>query len=153
MSLDARVRCLHVGPESIIKVFKQLPTTNHLLDHCMIHATMVSNSRTPLLEISLTGPFIESMFDVECWLLLAEKPNKGQYRSFHRTLLITPTVPGTRAAAAQLPVMIVNDHLHVFPYVEKPGAALPGQPNIQQQVCLMVIFKCVNFRMLFCLLI
>jgi hypothetical protein len=106
---DKRFSTLQIGVENIINTFNQLPATKHPLEEppekrrFVFDTYQQGTGSTIYLYIYLHGEFA-----------LAGNPNSK--RSFDRTFILVPAVPGSRAAAAGLPVTIINDTMTLRTY-------------------------------------
>ncbi|KAJ1972167.1 nuclear mRNA export, poly(A)+RNA binding protein [Dimargaris xerosporica] len=116
---ERRAAHLFQGPEAIGKVFAKLPTTVHPLEDAQrfdMSAWQVTNlppatypgpggqaaDMPPAITVLISGEFYE--------------PQSNSLRSFDRTFLLVPSVPGSRAHAAACPFSIRNDLLMVRHY-------------------------------------
>ncbi len=64
------------------------------------------------------------------FLTLHATVETGVNRSFDRSFLLTPAPPGSRALQYGLPVVVMNDMLHVRNYVQTSGDAQAKAPQI-----------------------
>ena len=110
------LRSLHQGPDAIIAVLLRLPRTTHplndpskfvvdawVLPNVDVQARIApDNCPDALLFICVHGEY-------------AEAPSEG-VRSFDRTFLVAPAMPGTDAAQHGWPCTIVSDELTVRHY-------------------------------------
>ncbi|PAV16685.1 NTF2 [Pyrrhoderma noxium] len=118
--LERELRSLHTGPEEIIRTISHLPGTNHAVagaaEKFCIDAWPVGTGAAAMLFLCVHGEF-------------SEAPSMG-VRSFDRSFLLAPAVPGSRAAAASWPMSILSDQLTVRPY-SSPEAWKPGPLSTQ----------------------
>ncbi|KNC96593.1 uncharacterized protein SPPG_08177 [Spizellomyces punctatus DAOM BR117] len=100
-----RINTVHRGATDIIGIFKRLPKTQHPIDQpedhrkLLIEAYQTGGGAGAMLFVMVHGEFKEA--DIRT------------YRSFDRTFIIVPAVPGSRSAMAGLPYSVVNDQLTV----------------------------------------
>jgi nuclear RNA export factor len=106
---DKRFSTLQIGVENIINTFNQLPATKHPLEEppekrrFVFDTYQQGSGPTVYLYVYLHGEFA-----------LAGNPNSK--RSFDRTFVLVPAVPGSRASMAGLPVTIINDSMTIRTY-------------------------------------
>ncbi|KAJ3308310.1 nuclear mRNA export, poly(A)+RNA binding protein [Boothiomyces sp. JEL0838] len=106
-SADKRCKTISVGAEKIANVMNSLPKITHPITsppeekRFLIDAFQRGVAPNVYLHIYIHGEFYH---------------NQNTRRSFDRTFILIPTVPGSRAAAANIPVTIINDSLVLRPF-------------------------------------
>mmetsp|Transcript_40140 Transcript_40140/g.65082 ORF Transcript_40140/g.65082 Transcript_40140/m.65082 type:complete len:615 (+) Transcript_40140:183-2027(+) len=125
---NTRVNLLNMGALEILSVLAKFPKTQHLseslcVDCCLLNGLMPG---VVLLQLSVHGTFVE---------VAANSGETDAQIFFDRVFLLIPAIPGSPAAAAGWPAVILNDQLHLrhrdarssspSPFPVVPPAALP----------------------------
>ncbi|KAI8998170.1 hypothetical protein BC832DRAFT_566370 [Gaertneriomyces semiglobifer] len=109
--VQKRVGTLQRGSEAIIRCFERLPRTKHPVDAPVTEKKF-------LTEGYQTGAGGDAMLFVMVHGEFGEEISGGargfgrshsELRSFDRTFIIVPAAPGSRAAMAGLPYVVIND--------------------------------------------
>jgi nuclear RNA export factor len=101
--IEKSTRLLRVGPAEIMKCFNALPKTKHPLDEppekkkFLVESVTIQGGPTISILIMIHGEFTD-----------IERKSK---RSFDRSFVIVPALPGSRAAMAGIPYSVLNDQL------------------------------------------
>jgi nuclear RNA export factor len=147
---DKRFNSIHIGPENIINTFNQFPGTKHPLEdppeaRKFVFDSYQQGSGTDVhLFIYLHGEFT-----------LVGTTTK---RSFDRTFILVPALPGSRAASAGLPASILNDSMvirtygsnHSWKSAETLPVSVPVPPLelLKQLQLAHSLVKFVNYRLI-----
>ncbi|SPO21877.1 related to mRNA export factor mex67 [Ustilago trichophora] len=119
-----RHQSLHHGVGSILACLKKLPKTSHPLNDAskfVVDAWVLPNS---VIGARLKGEERpEALLYINVHGEYAEAPSQG-IRSFDRTFAVAPTPPGSPAASAGWPCVILSDQLVVRHY-SSPSAWAP----------------------------
>lgn len=115
--MERRVERLQTGRVNIVHLLSTLPASHHQLEHFTVDSYMLPPVGTlQIMAVNVHGHF----WEVET----------GVNRSFDRSFLLTPAPPGSRALQYGLPVVVMNDMLHVRNYVQTSGDAQAKAPQI-----------------------
>lgn len=107
---------MHAGPSAIVAALNRLPRTTHPLHDAskfVVDAWLVPNVDVQARTDAGTCP--DALLFISVHGEYAEAPSQG-VRSFDRTFLVAPAVPGSEAATHGWPCTIVSDQLTVRHY-------------------------------------
>jgi len=110
-----KTQLLFDGYDQIYNFFKLYPTTSHYLASSVIDTFLAPGSQ--YLNVIIHGHYLETVFKTK--------------RSFDRVFILAPAQAGSEAAKNGWEAIILNEQLHVRPYVrfprlEKEGCAAPA---------------------------
>eukprot|EP01132_Coremiostelium_polycephalum_P010149 gene10149-12453_t len=120
-SFDAikKTQLLLNGYEKIYNFFKLFPVTSHYLSSSVIDTFVAPGSQA--LYVIIHGHFLETTFNTK--------------RSFDRTFVLAPPPAGSESAKAGWEAIILNEQLHIRPYVRfprlEPIATAPAPAPVQ----------------------
>ncbi|GAM21305.1 hypothetical protein SAMD00019534_044800 [Acytostelium subglobosum LB1] len=146
LNLEKRTDLLFVGIERIYNFFKIFPQTSHNLTTPVVDIFLVPKltpESTDALYVITHGFFTETSFCTK--------------RSFDHTFVLVPSAPNSEAAKQGWEAVILNEQLHIRPYVRFPrlepleaapvsvptpvAAATPDQDQLIKQFVSMTSLK------------
>ncbi|KAN0040289.1 hypothetical protein ACTA71_012179 [Dictyostelium dimigraforme] len=107
-----KTQLLFSGYDNIYNFFKVYPVTSHYLASSVIDTFLAPGSS--LLNVVIHGHYLETTFSSK--------------RSYDRTFILAPSQPGSEAAKGGWEAIILNEQLHVRPYVRLPRLEPVTQP-------------------------